>query len=196
MIDTKIKHDTAQSIRDTIIELAHSKSMSYDTISRKCADNGDDVSKSTIAAFFNNPDLDIGYKKLMAISRAVSGYDISIRDFAEPLPLKKTDEAEYMKNLMEAKKDRIIDLENHYAAIMAERDNAKRELQLVRDEHRQEIRDLKAEYEKSNAMNIRDKRIWRAMALFMLIALAVFCVIDLVDTNSGWIQAAMFFGLL
>ena len=34
------------------------------------------------------------------------------------------------------------------------------------------------------------QKVWRSVALFVLITLAVFCVIDLIDTDSGWIQAS------
>lgn len=185
--DSQIKTETAESLRENLIRIAHNKGMSYDTISRRCAEQGEDVSKSTVSAFFNNPDLDLGYKKLMAISRAVSGYDTEAREFMEPLPLKPTEEAAYMRDLMEAKKDRIIDLEQ---ILSEERDRHKNELSELRSEHRAELKELRGEFDKRFAAISRDKSVWRGVALFVLIALAVFCVIDLIDTNSGWIQAS------
>ena len=191
--DSQIKTETAESLRENLIRIAHNKGMSYDTISRRCAEQGEDVSKSTVSAFFNNPDLDLGYKKLMAISRAVSGYDTEAREFTEPLPLKPTEEAAYMRDLMEAKKDRIIDLEQ---ILSEERARHKTEITELRSEHREELKELRGEFDKRYSAISRDKSVWRGVALFVLIALAVFCVIDLVDTNSGWIQASGVKGIL
>lgn len=186
-VETKINANTAESLRDNLITIAKKKNMSYETISRRCAENGEEVSKSTIAAFFNNPDLDLGYKKMMALSRAVTGYDISVREFTEPLPLKPTEEAEYMRDLMEAKKDRILDLEHQ---LRIERESHTKALAEAREENRQILREQREEFQsRYNALQ-KDKSVWRGVALFVLIALAVFCVIDLLDTNSGWIQSS------
>ena len=191
--ETKINATTAENLRESVIRIAQSKSMSYDAISRRCAEQGEDVSKSTISAFFTNPALDLGYKKLMAISRAVSGYDIAIRDFTEPLPLKPAEEAEYMRDLMEAKKDRILDLERQIAD---ERQRHKEELTEARTEHRSELREQREEFEKRFASISKDKKVWRSVALFVLIAVAFCTILDMVDTNSGWIQSSGINGLL
>lgn len=203
-IETQINANTAESLRENIIRIAQSKSMSYDTISRRCMDQGDDVSKSTIAAFFTNPSLDLGYKKLMAISRAVSGYDIAVREFTEPLPLKPTEEAEYMRDLMEAKKDRILALEKqimeerdkHKTELAEIKDNHKKELSEARSENKAELKEQREEYEKRFASISKDKKVWRGVALFVLIAVAFCTILDMLDTNSGWIQSSGINGLL
>lgn len=196
--ETKINSITAESLREYLIRIAQNKGLSYEVIARRCIQSGEEVSKSTVAAFFNNPDLDLGYKKLMAISRAVSGYDTVIREFTEPLPLKPTEEADYMRGLMEAKKDRILDLEKqllderarHKAELDSEREQHKTELAEARKDHREALREQRADFQtRFDAIN-KDKKVWRSVALFVLIALAVFCVVDVLDTDSGWIQAS------
>lgn len=191
--ETYINEMTAEGLREDIIRIAQKKKMSYDLMSRRCSEQGEDVSKSTISAFFTNPDLDLGYKKLMALSRAVSGYDVKIREFTEPLPLQPAEEAEYLRNLMEAKKDRILDLEEKFSA---ERAQHKTELTELKTEHKEEMKELREEYQKRYDSISRDKKVWRGVALFVLFALFAFCVIDLIDTDSGWIQSAGIQGLL
>lgn len=191
--ETYINEMTAEGLREDIIRIAQKKKMSYDLMSRRCSEQGEDVSKSTISAFFTNPDLDLGYKKLMALSRAVSGYDVKIREFTEPLPLQPAEEAEYLRNLMEAKKDRILDLEEKFSA---ERAQHKAEIAEERAEHRQQLHDQREDFEKRYDAVNRDKRIWRGVALFVLFALFAFCLIDLIDTDSGWIQSAGIQGIL
>lgn len=77
-----------------------------------------------------------------------------------------------------------------------ERARHKIEMSELRSEHREELKELRAEFDKRFSAISRDKSVWRGVALFVLIALAVFCVIDLIDTNSGWIQSSGVKGIL
>lgn len=182
MSEYNIDPGNAEEMRKYLITIAEKKKLSYDTISRKCYDQGQDVSKSTVAKFFTNPDLDLGYHKFMAISRAITGYDLQLREFTEPLPLPDTEKAEYMRELMETKKDRILYLEE--------------QLRNEHAEHRQQLHDQREDFaNRYDAIN-RDKRVWRGVALFVLFALFAFCLIDLIDTDSGWIQSSGIDGIL